>query len=68
MDNTNLKFITLKGNFAMGRQYSTYLALREWLSDSTGTNLTRPKSEIKAMEEGLMGDRYTIERQYGERL
>lgn len=39
------------GNFAMGRQYSTYLAL-----------------QIKAMEEGLMGDRYTIERQYGEGL
>ena len=52
----------------MGRQYSTYLALREWLSDDIGTNLTRPQSEIKAMEEGLMGDRYTIERQYGERL
>ncbi|THH13752.1 hypothetical protein EW146_g6504 [Bondarzewia mesenterica] len=35
------------GNFATGRQYSTYLAL-----------------QIKAMEERIMGERYTIDRQF----
>ena len=54
------QLLWVPGNLALCRFYSKHLALREYLSAPLECDVPHPSIEIKAMEEGIFGERYSL--------